>query len=159
MRPKTAALAGLLAAAIPVIGMATPARAASTGTLELTCSTIASSKVYRLSFTADYVDSSATGLRTWTVFRYLVHGGRYSEVSSNVNIRLSEYSDRVYTYNSPDNREYNRWYALEPADPVRTTAGRDHRTNALLEVEAIFDREYTGGAGSDPRCSTSKRTQ
>jgi hypothetical protein len=138
--------------------MAAPARAATAGTLELTCSTTTSNRVYRLSFTADYVDA-ASGVRTWTTFHYLVHGGRFSEVSSNVNIRLSEHGDRVYTYDSPDNREYNRWYDLRPAEPVRTTAGSDHRTNALLEVEAIFDREYTGGAGSDPRCSTSKRTQ
>ncbi len=54
------------------------------------CARSVDSRVYRLTAKADYTDSSVTGLRTWTVFRFMVHGGDLDD-DHNVNIRLSEY--------------------------------------------------------------------
>jgi hypothetical protein len=89
----------------------------------------------------------------WTVFRFMVHGGDLDDDHNNVNIRLGEFGSLLFSYNSPDSIEFNRWYGIRPSSPVRTSI-RDSRLNALIEVEAIFDRPGT----SDPRCTATLNT-
>lgn len=154
MRRRTA-LAGVVAGLIAVAGAATPAYA--TVTPEMSCFHTQPALIWRLHATAEYTDYS-TGLRKWTSFRFMVHGGPESRDSNNVNIRMSEYGEQIFSYNSSDNLEFNRWYSTRPSSPVYThlrgpNGERDHRTNALIEIEAIFDRDNA----PDPRCTATGR--
>jgi hypothetical protein len=135
------ALAAVLTAGALVVGATTPALAAELP--ELTCKKWDESRVYDLSAIAVYEDS--TNYRTFTAFRFMVHGGRLDADHNNVNIKVSEYGQVIYSYKSPDNLEYNRWYSHRPSTTVRTNlrgpnGERDHRTNGQIWVEAIFDR-------------------
>jgi hypothetical protein len=139
-----------------VAGLAGTAHAAELPAF--TCSEVAPPRVYELTVTAEYEDS--TDYRTWTLFRFMVHGGGPDSDHNNVNLRLREYGDLVYSYNSPDSLEFNRWYAVRPSTTVRTElrgpgGSRDHRTNAELSVEAIFDRPGI----SDVSCTAKARSR
>jgi hypothetical protein len=107
-----------------------------------------------LTANAEYSDSPERGLRYWTLFKFMVHGGDLDDDHNNVNIRVSEYGSTVYSYNSPDSLRFNRWYTVRPSPPVRTSIYSD-ALNARLEVEAIFDRPGT----SDLPCTAALNTQ
>jgi hypothetical protein len=151
------ALTGVLVVVVVVAGVVAPALAITTP--ELTCNTVgAGGSIYRLTATAEYQDSTVTKLRTWTGFRFMVHGGDPDEDHNNVNIRLSEFGDVKFSYNSPDSLEFNRWYSIRPASPVHTciygpSGEHDHRSNDVLKVEGIFDMSGI----VDPRCTATDR--
>ena len=164
MRLLTAVPAGVLTTVAVVAGAVTPAHAATTGTVGVSCQVEDNHTIYRASLSADYSDNEVTGLRTWTMFRFIVRGGSPYENSNNVNFTLKEYGSPVFDYNSPDSIEYNRTYAVRPENPVHTDHGRDHRTNSLLALEGIFDQHYEfpqipPGRGDDPSCEQFIRTQ
>lgn len=144
--------AALLVAGGLVAGSPAPAFADTTP--DLRCSRSLDARVYRLTANADYSDSADRGLRYWTRFRFMVHGGAPDENHNNVNIRLSEYGSTVFSYNSPDSIEFNRWYTVRPSSPVRTSIYSPN-LNALIEVEAIFDLRGT----ADPRCTAAQNTK
>jgi hypothetical protein len=151
------ALVGVLVVGAFLAVVAPPAHA--TRTPEIKCAYVWAPTIYRLVVSAEYDDNVVgPGVRRWTFFRFMVHGGFLEEDHNNVNIRLKESGRVVFAYNSPDNLEYNRWYGVRPGSPVRTSVWgpegeHDHRANDVLEVEAVFDR-----AGiADPRCTATAR--
>jgi hypothetical protein len=131
-----------------------PAPALADTTPDLGCVRSLDARVFRLTANADYSDSPERGLRYWTRFRFMVHGGAPDQNRNNVNIRLSEYGRTVFTYNSPDSIEFNRWYTVRPSTPVRTSIYSPQK-NALIEAEAIFDLRGT----ADPRCTAALNTK
>jgi hypothetical protein len=151
MRRRTALTAVLVAGGL-LAGF--PAPALATTTPDMRCSRLSDARIYRLTANAEYSDSPERGLRYWTLFRFMVHGGLLDNDHNNVNIRVSEYGSPVYSYNSPDSLQFNRWYTVRPSPPVRTSIYSD-ALNARIEVEAIFDRP----GDSDLRCTAALNTQ
>jgi hypothetical protein len=156
MKKSIVALAGTLLAGAFLVGMSSPANAA---VAETYCELQHSDRVHlALNARAYYVDDGDTGLRRWTQFRYsLSTTGLLDRDKNNVNIRLSENGERVYAWNSPDNRETGVTYVHVPTDPVYTSiygpsGEHDHRSNDLVELQGIFDLPQTG----DPRCTAWK---
>jgi hypothetical protein len=138
------AFTGVFTMGILLVGV--PAIADAATTPNIACFVERPPHVYRLSATAEYEEGPiGHGIRTWHSFRFMVHGGSLGENHNNVNISLSEFGTVMYSYNSPDNLVFNRWYQVNLNPPVRTSRpSSDH-----VEIEAIFD--YAGGA--DPRCT------
>jgi hypothetical protein len=101
--------------------------------------------------------ANAPGLRSWTRFRYRLDGVLPPGPHSNVNIRLYEHGTLKYGLNSPDDRDGRVWYDIRPASPPITYVEapprdddvRDHRSDDVVQFEAIFDRSRAG----DPRCT------
>jgi hypothetical protein len=151
------ALAGA-AAVVVVVGVAAPARATD-GSLDVRCEAYYGvHSLYLLRATAHYEDQGR--YRTWKLFSFEVSGGIMRERTSNVNMRLSEYGNVLYTYNSPDTLEYNRLYNVRPNPAPRTELiigddVRDHVENAEVFFQAIFDVENN----PDPQCSASRRSR
>jgi hypothetical protein len=145
-------LTAVLAAGGLVTAFPAPALAATTA--DMRCARSVDARIYRLTANADYTDRPERGLRYWTRFRFMVHGGDLDDNHNNVNIRVSEHGSPVYSDNSSDSLEFNRWYTTRPDPPVRTSI-YSANLNALIEVEAIFDLPGT----ADPRCTASLNTQ
>jgi hypothetical protein len=142
----------LTAGALATVGSVTPAAASEVPTVN--CRKPQPPRMYRLEASAEYTDSDTTGLRTWSRFRFFLHGDGPDVVHNNVNIRMSESGTSIYAYDSPDNLMYNRWYTVVPSSPVRThlrgpNGERDHVENAAITFEAIFD---VAGL-DDPSCT------
>jgi hypothetical protein len=143
MRRVWRALSGALALGVLLSGLgATPAAAATTA--ERFCLVWAVS-AYRLTVSADYTDNTTTRTRTWTGFRYRLHGGDSDEDSNNVIIRVHEYGTEKWAYSSPDSLSYDHSYVLRPSTSVQTTIG----AKVLITFGGIFDRSLA----ADPSCT------
>lgn len=153
--------ASLVAAGVVVAASAMPAHATVRTTPQMSCDIITTGMGYyhhRLTATANYEDDTVAGRRYWKSFRYkltLVAGGTaLTDKKNNVNIKVSKEGVVAYTFNSPDNREYSKWYNLVLVNPVWTSlrgpnGERDHREIHLVELTGIFDRAQY----ADPSCT------
>lgn len=141
-------LAGGAAVSVP----AAPAYASQT--FKLTCELVGEAGHYAISAVAYYTDDTVgPGLRRWYEFQYYLSTPLHRP-NNNVNIRLSESGQQVYSYKSPDDRRDNIWYKVRPDRLVLTSVWgpsgeHDHRANDLIEFDAIFDVSQA----SDPHCT------
>lgn len=143
-RRKGLAISGL--AALLVAGLAAPAHA---GVVDRSCS--ADDYIGRGETFYSYV--SASGSNKITAFQYRLDHASSTAGKSNTNIRHREdvfgASDpTMYSWNSPDNRKFRRWYSHFPPLTIQLPSSREMFTNYSF----IFDR-----GGTDPRCTA--RTQ
>ncbi len=142
------ALAGLLTTVTLAGGMGISASASTTPDLRCdlvyrftTPPGVAREQALTLFASAVYVDNvDGPGIRTWTQFRFRLEG--FSTTHNNVNIRLTESGQTIYSWNSPDDLRSGQQY-IRNVNVHSSAWGplgeRDHRSHDLIEFEGIFD--------------------
>jgi len=147
LRTVLIALAGLLASGVVVVVAPTLAHAEQMQSTY--CERIDSAYPDGFNFRVDaefyYFETPSTSTRTWTKFRYKLHGYP-NRTSNNVNISVSQNGNFRYGLDSPDNRVSDVWYEVIPSSPVHSST----RVVNIIEFDAIFDVPVL--VGGDPHC-------